>query len=529
MSTSTLATPRARPSRVHVLDTTLRDGEQAPGFSMSATDKLVIARQLESLRVDTIEAGFAAASPGDAEAVRLIASEITGPTLCSLARATRQDIDSAAQALEPAHRKRLHIFLATSPIHRAAKLQMSRDEVLRAIETSLSHAKGQFDEIEFSAEDALRTEPDFLVEAMNCAASFGADVLNVPDTVGVSEPGEIRAVFERLSQEVQRSDHVIFSAHCHNDLGLAVSNSLAALQGGARQIECSINGIGERAGNCSLEEVVMALNVRADIYGYETGLDTTQLWPASQALNRVTGAALSPNKAIVGENAFAHEAGIHQHGMMTDRRTYEIMTPESVGSPGSALVLGKHSGRHALGERLANLGYELDETALDTACVAFKAFADEHGEVLDSDLVALMDTRAEARCPWTVLRTELRTTTGPKAKQFARVELHHAERGRIADVATGDGPLSAIFAAVRRITDVEADVLGLETRLLRSGRTREFLAEIQLDLDGRQVRGKARGPDVITASIDAFLFTLDHHQAAQPARSDASTQTAEPA
>jgi 2-isopropylmalate synthase len=529
MSPSTLTQNAPHRARIHVLDTTLRDGEQAPGFSMSASEKLVIAQVLARLKVDTIEAGFAAASPGDAEAVRLIASEITGPTLCSLARATCHDVDAAARALEPAHHKRLHIFLATSPIHREAKLQMSRDEVLRAIETSLEHARGQFDEIEFSAEDALRTEPDFLVEAMNCAAAHGADVLNVPDTVGVSEPGEIRAVFERLDREVERSEHVIFSAHCHNDLGLAVSNSLAAIQGGARQIECSINGIGERAGNCSLEEVVMALNVRADIFGYETCLDTTQLWPASQALTRVTGAALSPNKAIVGENAFAHEAGIHQHGMMTDRRTYEIMTPESVGSPGSALVLGKHSGRHALGERLASLGYKLDAPALAAACDAFKTFADEHGEVLDADLVALMETRPEGRCPWSVVRTELRTTTGPRAKQFARVELHHTERGRIADVATGDGPLSAIFAAVRRITDADADVLGLETRLLRSGETREFIAEIQLDLAGHHVRGRARGPDVITASIDAFLFTLDHHQASVPARSQAPKQTAEPA
>jgi 2-isopropylmalate synthase len=529
MSTSTLAPNVTTGDRVYVLDTTLRDGEQAPGFSMAPAEKLVIAHALARLKVDTIEAGFAAASPGDAEAVRLIATEITGPTLCSLARATCADVDAAAHALESAHRKRLHIFLATSPIHREAKLQMSRAEVLRAIERSLTHAKGLFDEIEFSAEDALRTEPDFLVEAMNCAAANGADVLNVPDTVGVSEPGEIREVFEQLDREVERPDHVMFSAHCHNDLGLAVSNSLAAIQGGARQIECSINGIGERAGNCSLEEIVMALNVRADIFGHQTSLDTTQLWPASQALTRITGAALSPNKAIVGQNAFAHEAGIHQHGMLSDRRTYEIMTPESVGSPGSSLILGKHSGRHALSERFAQLGYELDKPALDAACEAFKAFADKHGEVHDADLVALMESGSGGRCQWSVLRTELRTTTGPKAKQFARVELQHVVRGRISDVATGDGPLSAIFAAVRRITGVEADILGLETRLLRTRNSREFLAEIELDLAGQHVRGRARGPDVITASIDAFLFTLDLHQAALPVGSATTIQPAETA
>ncbi|WP_417497395.1 2-isopropylmalate synthase [Maricaulis sp.] len=513
MSTPTVDNTPAGDDRLYIFDTTLRDGEQAPGFSMSPADKLAVARMLEQVKVDTIEAGFAAASQGDADAISLIASEIAGPTICSLARANEADVDAAARALEPAQRKRLHVFLATSPIHREAKLKMSRLEVLRAIEKALLHARGRFDEIEFSAEDALRTEPDFLVEAMSCAASFGADVLNVPDTVGVSEPGEIRELFAMLSAKVERPEHVIFSTHCHNDLGLAVANSLAAVQGGARQIECSINGIGERAGNCSLEEVVMALRVRADIFGVATHLDTTGLWPASQKLTRVTGAALSPNKAIVGKNAFSHEAGIHQHGMLSDRRTYEIMTPESVGSPGSALVLGKHSGKHALTQRLAQLGYQPDADTLSAAFKAFKAYADEYGEATDADLVALMEHRSQSGSKWTVLRTELRTTTGPKPQQFARVELEHPERGRISDIASGDGPMASAFAAVQRITGTTAEVIGLETRLVNSPAGRDFVAEIRLNLDGNQVSGRARGPDVVTAAIDAFLFTLDRGQA----------------
>lgn len=503
--------PDAR-DRVRIFDTTLRDGEQAPGFSMTPEQKLEFAHMLAGLKVDVIEAGFAAASPGDAEAIHTIASQIQGPTICSLSRANRSDIDAAAEALAPARHKRLHIFLATSPIHREAKLRMSRMEVLKAIETALIHAKGNFDEIEFSAEDALRTEEDFLIEAMSCAAQHGADVLNVPDTVGVSEPGEIRRIFEMLSARVERPDHVIFSAHCHNDLGLAVSNSLAAVQGGARQIECAINGIGERAGNCSLEEVVMALNVRPDIYPAASKVDTTQLWAASQKLIRLTGTSLAPNKAIVGKNAFAHEAGIHQHGMIADRRTYEIMTPESVGAPGSALVLGKHSGKHALNQRLAQLGYQPDPQRLDEIFKDFKDLADAHGEVMDADLVAIMEGYSPSGSVWTVLRTELRTTAGPQPKQFARVELSHPDRGRVSDIASGEGPVAAAFAAVQEITGMKADVISLETRMIKARDGREFLAEIEVAIDGDHVRGRARGPDIVTAAIDSLLFAFERHQ-----------------
>ena len=503
----------AQTERLHIFDTTLRDGEQAPGFSMTPSEKLEMAHLLSNLRVDTMEAGFAAASPGDAEAIRLIAAEVKGPTICSLARASEKDIDAAAYALEPARRSRLHVFLATSPIHREAKLKMSRHDVLKTIERCLDHARGRFDEIEFSAEDALRTEPDFLVEALSCAARNGADVLNVPDTVGYSEPDEIYRVFANLVDKVERPEHVIFSAHCHNDLGLAVANSLAAVKAGARQVECALNGIGERAGNCSLEEIVMALQVRADIFPAISHADATQIWPASQRLTRITGSGVAPNKAIVGKNAFAHEAGIHQHGMIADRRTYEIMTPESVGAPGSSLVLGKHSGKHALNQRLAKLGYQPDPDRLNAIFAQFKAAADEHGELNDSDLVAMMEGYSASGSQWTVLRTELRTTAGRKPKQFARIELEHPQRGRMSDIASGDGPVAAAFAAVQRITGTDADVIRLETRMRANGTVREFVADIEVELNGRRFTGRARGPDIVTAAIDALLFTLDRGEA----------------
>ena len=515
-----------QPDRLRIFDTTLRDGEQAPGFSMSPGEKLEMAHLLAAIRVDTMEAGFAAASPGDAEAIRRIAEEVRGPTICSLARASEKDIDAAAYALEPAQRKRAHIFLATSPIHREAKLKMSRHEVLMTIERTLKHAADHFDEIEFSAEDALRTEPEFLVEALSCAAAHGADVLNVPDTVGYSEPDEIYKVFKMLVDEVERPDHVIFSAHCHDDLGLAVANSLAAVKAGARQVECALNGIGERAGNCSMEEIIMALNVRADIFPAVSHAQANAIWPASQRLSRITGTAIAPNKAIVGRNAFAHEAGIHQHGMLADRRTYEIMTPESVGAPGSSLVLGKHSGKHALSQRLGQLGYQPGPDELSRIFAQFKEAADEHGEINDADLIAMMEGYSASGSQWTVLRTELRSTAGRKPNQFARVELEHPTRGRISDIASGDGPVAAAFAAVERITGYETDVISLETRLRTHEGQREFVADIEVEIDGRRFTGRARGPDIVTAAIDALLFTLDRGEAKAKADSQ-NTKTAQ--
>ena len=378
------------PATVRIFDTTLRDGEQSPGFSMTMKGKLRMARALSALKVDVIEAGFAAASPGDAEAVRAIAEEADGPTVCSLARVTERDIDAAAEALMPAARKRAHVFIGTSPTHREHKLKMRKGEILDAIDHGVRYARERFEDVEFSAEDAMRTEKTFLAECLKTAAEAGARTLNVPDTVGYITPEEVFGIFSYLIEAVEPEEGVIFSAHCHDDLGMAVANSLAAVRAGVRQVECTINGIGERAGNCAMEEVVMALKTRADSYGADTALDTTKLFDASRTLEDITGERVQRNKAVVGRNAFAHEAGIHQHGMLANRETYEIMRPEDIGAPVMSLVLGKHSGKHALFARLDQLGHEVSPGRRDDVFAAFKALADEHHEVTDEQLRTLV-------------------------------------------------------------------------------------------------------------------------------------------
>jgi 2-isopropylmalate synthase len=379
------------PNRVLIFDTTLRDGEQAPGFSMSAETKVRMAEALAALGVDVIEAGFAASSPGDEEAVRRVSGEVEGPTFCSLSRATDEDIKAAHRALSHNQRRRIHIFLGTSPIHRKAKFNMTADEVLRTAVRSVAFARTMFEDVEFSAEDAIRTEREFLGDVLEAVADAGATTLNVPDTVGYSTPSEIEALFRYLrGRVVAKHPDVVFSAHCHDDLGMAVANTLAAVQAGARQVEVAVNGIGERAGNCALEEVVMALRTRADHFGVTTGVDTTKLVGISRLLSEVTETPVLRNKAIVGINAFAHEAGIHQHGVLADARTYEIMLPQDVGFDGTSFVLGKHSGRHAVAKRAAVLGYELDDRLLGTVFAGFKRRADEIGEIDDSELVAII-------------------------------------------------------------------------------------------------------------------------------------------
>lgn len=385
----------ADPNRVIVFDTTLRDGEQAPGFSMSPADKVRMARALAALKVDVIEAGFAAASPGDEEAVRRVAGEVgdgeNGPIFCSLARAAEGDIDAAWRALRGTAERRVHVFLGTSPTHRQFKLKLTTGEVLSAIDRSVRHARTRFDDVEFSPEDAIRTEPAFLAEACEAAAAAGATTLNIPDTVGYATPGEITALFRDLIARVRsRYPHVVFSAHCHDDLGLAVANSLAAIEGGARQVEGAINGIGERAGNAAIEEIVMALRVRAERFGLTTGVDPAGFVAASRLLSEITHTPAPRNKAIVGLNAFAHEAGIHQHGMMADARTYEIMRPQDVGFEGSWFVLGKHSGRHAVAKRAEALGHPLTGAHLAAVFAGFKTRADQIGEINDAELLAIV-------------------------------------------------------------------------------------------------------------------------------------------
>ncbi len=376
--------------RLTIFDTTLRDGEQAPGFSLRIVEKLKMAHQLRALGVDIIEAGFPIASDADAEAVRMVATHVRGPVIAALARCTPRDIERAAWSLQPAPRRRIHVFIATSDLHLERKLRMTREECLRAAMSAVRLARRYTDDVQFSAEDATRTDSDFLWRVVEAVIPSGAKTINLPDTVGYSTPDEIRDFFQGIINRVPSSDQVTFSAHCHDDLGLAAANTLAAIGAGARQIECTINGIGERAGNASLEEVVMAIRVRADRLPFATAINTQEIYPSSQLLTSLTGEGVQANKAIVGRNAFAHEAGIHQDGMLTDRRTYEIMRPEEVGVPQATLVLGKHSGRHAVQKRCEQIGWTLDRQALDEVYRAVIAHADREKIVSDSDLSVLV-------------------------------------------------------------------------------------------------------------------------------------------
>jgi 2-isopropylmalate synthase len=378
-------------NRLTIFDTTLRDGEQAPGFSMRIDEKLKMARQLTRLGVDIIEAGFPIASDADAEAVRMVATHVRGPVIAALARCHAADIERAAWALEPAPRRRIHVFIATSDLHLERKLRMSREACLQAAMRAVRLARQYTDDVQFSAEDATRTDPDFLWRVVEAVIQSGATTINLPDTVGYSTPDEVASFFNTIINRVPSSDQVVFSAHCHDDLGLAAANTIAAIGGGARQVECTINGIGERAGNASLEEVVMATRVRADRLPFETRIDTREIYPSSQLLASLTGEGVQSNKAIVGRNAFAHEAGIHQDGMLKDRRTYEIMRPEDVGVPQATLVLGKHSGRHAVQRRCEQIGHaNLDRAQVDAVYAAVKAHADREKIVSDRDLAAIV-------------------------------------------------------------------------------------------------------------------------------------------
>jgi 2-isopropylmalate synthase (EC 2.3.3.13) len=413
--------------RVYIFDTTLRDGEQAPGFSMTAEEKLQMALQLARLGVDVIEAGFAAASKGDFEAVKLIAEEVKGPVICSLARALEKDIELAAQALEGAERKRIHTFIATSEIHMKYKLRLSPEEVLERAERAVAFARRFTDDVEFSCEDATRSQREFLYRIIERAIKAGATVINIPDTVGYAVPEEFAQLIEDIRNNVPNIDKAIISVHCHDDLGMAVANSLMAIKHGARQVECTINGIGERAGNAALEEIVMALKVRKDFFGgLYTNINTKELYKTSRLLCRITGSFVPPNKAVVGDNAFAHESGIHQHGVLSNPLTYEIMSPEDVGFPSTRIVLGKHSGRHALRSKLKEMGYELSEEEIDKIFEKFKALADKKKEVYEEDLEAIIYEevmKIEEEEPVKVLHYQVQT--GDKLLPTATVVLSY--------------------------------------------------------------------------------------------------------
>ena len=493
--------------QIRIFDTTLRDGEQAPGFSMTTERKLKVAHALAALKVDVMEAGFAAASPGDLDAIRAVASEIEGSTICSLARTTPGDIEAAKQALERAKRSRLHVFIGTSPIHRTAKLNMTTDEVLKAIEQAVGSAKGEFDEVEFSAEDAIRTERDFLIEALQCAAAAGADVLNVPDTVGYTSPEEIYELFSDLVKRVERPEHVIFSTHNHDDLGMAVANSLAAVRAGAGQVECTVNGIGERAGNCAMEEVVMALKTRADHYEADTGIETRAIFAASNILAECTGNAPPRNKAIVGRNAFAHEAGIHQHGVLNDRSTYEIMTPEDIGLPSNAIVLGKHSGKHALRSRLNALGHDMGDNRIHELFKEFKILADTKREVTDNDLMELVAGSGDV-LTWRLIGAELRTGVGADANPRAIITVNHKDKGEMTTIGHGTGPFEALAEAFCAAAKVEGSLDSIDAHQL----SREMDIEVGLTLEGERVYGRSSNTDIVVAAAQAFLNAFNTYE-----------------
>jgi 2-isopropylmalate synthase len=502
-------------TQIRIFDTTLRDGEQAPGFSMTPDAKLKMARALAALRVDVIEAGFAAASPGDFESIQQIARTIEGPIIASLSRAHRNDILASGKAIADAPRKRIHTFIGTSPVHREYKLNMGTQGVLGAIRDSVSYAREFTDDVEFSPEDAIRTERDFLVETLSTAVEAGATTLNVPDTVGYTTPEEIYDLFRFLIENVSHGPEVIFSVHCHDDLGMAVANSLAAVRAGARQIECAVNGIGERAGNCALEDAVMALRTRADTYGVTTNIDTTKIMAASRTLAQITNAPPPRNKSIVGANAFAHESGIHQHGMLKNRETYEIMKPEDIGLEVEGIVLGKHSGRHALAARAKALGFVLEGQELDRTFAAFKTVADEIGIVDTARLVALLAEAKSDRKPelWKLSKVDIRAPMSASAWPVARVELEHGERGRVTDLASAPGALDASFAAVSHIMGLPARVDSLDMQYIAAdpeeapadGQGASVLVEITIEVDGEVFAGRARARDILPCCVSAYI------------------------
>jgi 2-isopropylmalate synthase len=494
--------------RVIVFDTTLRDGEQAPGASMNLSQKLAVARVLAQLGVDVIEAGFPIASPGDFESVQAIARQVEGPIIAGLARAHRLDIERCMAALAPAKKKRLHVFLATSPIHREFKLKMSREQVVESAVAAVAIGKGLTDDIEFSCEDAARTEPDFLCEVVERVIAAGATTVNIPDTVGYAMPSQYAELIGLLKRSVRGIDRAVLSVHCHNDLGLAVANSLAALQAGARQVECTINGLGERAGNCALEEVVMAIRTRADYLKLDTGIQTAQLCAASRVVASSTGFTVPRNKAVVGLNAFAHESGIHQHGMLRNAQTYEVMKPEDVGYRSTSLVLGKHSGRHALDARLKELGYELEAKQIDKVFDELKKLADKKKEIFDGDLEALLATVFQTgdHGHWTLVG--LNAVSGTMAPPHAAVCLKRGNE-TVEDAATGDGPLDAIFKCIHKLTGVHAVFRNLEINSITEGEDAMGEALVDVEHEGRHYRGRGVDTDIIVAAAQAYVEVIN--------------------
>ena len=494
-----------------IFDTTLRDGEQSPGASMTRDEKLRIARQLERLRVDVIEAGFAASSNGDFEAVKTIADHIKDSTVCSLARANDRDISRAAEALAGAQRARIHTFIATSPLHMEKKLRMSPDQVFEQAKLAVRFARNLCGDIEFSPEDGYRSEPDFLCRVLEAVIAEGATTINIPDTVGYAIPELYGEFIRNLRERVPNSDKAIWSVHCHNDLGMAVANSLAGVKiGGARQIECTINGLGERAGNCALEEVVMAIRTRRDYFGLETGIDTTQIMPASRMVSQTTGFVVQPNKAVVGANAFAHASGIHQDGVLKARDTYEIMRAEDVGWAANKIVLGKLSGRNAFKQRLQELGIELEsEGEINAAFTRFKDLADRKSEIFDEDIIALVSDESVTAVKehFRLVSLAQRSETGERPQASVTLAIGEAEHSVHSE---GNGPVDASLRAIESVVQSGAEMLLYSVNAITSGST-ESQGEVTVRLQhgGRVVNGVGADPDIVVASAKAYLSALN--------------------
>lgn len=491
-----------------IFDTTLRDGEQSPGASMTFDEKIRIAKALEAMGVDVIEAGFPMASKGDFEAVHEIAKTVKNSIITGLSRGLKADIERCAEAIKPAERGRIHTFIATSPLHRRYKLNMEKEEVIEKIRESVAFARNFTDDVEWSAEDGARTELDFLCQAVETAIDCGATTVNIPDTVGYTTPEEYAHIIRHIKNNVPNIDKAIISVHCHNDLGLAVANSLSAIKAGARQVECTINGLGERAGNAALEEIVMAIKTRSDILPFTTHIDTTKIMKLSRLVSQATSFTVQPNKAIVGDNAFAHESGIHQDGMLKHAETYEIMTPESVGIAKTNLVLGKHSGRHAFKNRLDELGYSLTDNELNDAFKRFKTLADQKKEIFDEDLIALVDDEAAAANNHIKLvSVDFRCGTNVKpAEASLTLEIDDIPYSAMAQ---GDGPIDAAFGCVKQLAPIRPHLLIYQVDAVTGGTDAQGYATVRLEHKGCQAMGQGADTDVMVASVKAYVNALN--------------------
>ncbi|MEM9668144.1 MAG: 2-isopropylmalate synthase [Pseudomonadota bacterium] len=506
----------SKPNDIVIFDTTMRDGEQSPGASMTLNEKLDLADLLESMGVDIIEAGFPAASPGDFEAVREIARRSKDAVICGLARSTPGDIDRCAEAVRSAARPRIHTFISTSPVHMKHKLKMGENAVLEAVGRSVSQARNLVDDVEWSPEDATRTEWEFLVKCVDAAIASGATTINIPDTVGYTHPDEYGDLIRRLIEIVPDSDKVIWSTHCHNDLGLAVANSLAGVANGARQVECTINGLGERAGNAALEEVVMALRVRNDTLPYHSGIDATKLATASKMVSRITGFPVQYNKAIVGKNAFAHESGIHQDGMLKHAETYEIMKPEDVGVSKTSLVMGKHSGRHAFRDKLESMGYELDDDELMNAFQRFKRLADKKKHVFDDDIAALVDDQLSAAGERISFQS-LKVMCGSDGPQTAYLCVT-VDGDAVEAESEGNGPVDAVFRAIRKIVDTHARLELYQVHAVTGGTDAQAKVSVRLKGEGIIATGQGAHTDTLVASAKAYIHALNKLEARKAKR-----------